>query len=200
MSKQINEIMDNGGWDDLSAPVIAARLDTSSGRLDYDYFNAGVNFNSNARYPNEPVVLPLQGKHIMMYGAGAVARPHFHWLQSQAAVPNMLLGRKLTNYNAATTFETDWSNYDFEIWSANAFSYPGSGTFAQITKFPEIDISTLTISGSIDYVLFRDSDNTSGLFAGADPVAGGVTIKFADSHVKFNQTLGSIGEFDKDGV
>ena len=182
-------------WDDLSGALIAARLDTSSGRLDYDYFNAGVNFNSNARYPDEPVVIPIQAKHAMTYGAETVARPHFHWLQEQAEVPNMLLGLKLTNYGFATVKETDWSNYLFFVPTGNAFTYPG-GVFAQITKFPEIDLSSLTISGSIDFVLFRDSTNASGLFAGADPVASDVTIKYNDSHVKFD-TFGSRQEFIK---
>lgn len=184
-------------WDDISGALIAARLDTSSGRLDYDYFNAGVNFNSNARYPNEPVVLPIQAKHAMIIGEGAVARPHFHWIQEQAAIPNMLLGYKLTNYGEATVKEIDWSNYTFNIWSEHVFTYT-SGVFAQITKFPEIDISSLTISGSIDFVLFRDTNNASGLFAGADPVATNVTIKYNDSHVKFDAN-GSLAEFRKNG-
>lgn len=186
----------NSPWDDLSGALAGARLDTASGRLDIDWFNGGVNFNSNARYPEEPVIIPVQAKHAMLIGAGAVFRPHFHWLQNQAARPNMLLGVKLTSYGAPTTFETDWSNYAFSIPTHDAFVYPGSGTFAQISVFPEIDISSLTISGSIDIVLFRDTANASGLFPGVDPIAGDVTIKYNDGHVKFN-TDGSRQEFVK---
>ncbi len=52
-----NQQMTNVVWEDMRAPLQAQRLDTASGRLDYDYFNAAVNFNSNARYPNEPVTI-----------------------------------------------------------------------------------------------------------------------------------------------
>ena len=186
---------DATAWVDLSEAIIGSRLDTSSGRLDYDVFNAGVKFQSNARYPDEPIVVPIQGLHQMVIGTGAVARMHFHWLQQQSAVPNILLGYKITNYGTATTFETDWSNYTFLTPSGNAFTYPG-GTFAQITKFPEIDISSMTISGSLDIVIFRDSNNTSGEFSGSDPVAGDVTIKYNDAHVPINM-FGSREEFVK---
>jgi len=170
-------------WDDLSGALAGARLDTASGRLDIDWFNGGVNFNSNARYPEEPVIIPIQARHSMLIGTGAVARFHFHWLQLQAATPNMLLGVKLTNYGSLTTFETDWSNYTFYIPTNDVWTY-SSGCLAQITRFPEIDISSLTLSGSIDVVIFRDTANVSGLFTGVDPIAGDVTIKYNDAHVK----------------
>jgi len=182
-------------WEDLSGALLAARLDTASGRLDFDYFNAGVNFNSNARYPEEPVVIAMQAKHAMEYGAGVIAKPHFHWLQRQAAIPNMLLGYKITNYGSITDFETDWSNYTFSIPSAHIWTYV-SGCLAQISRFPDIDLSAMTLSASIDVVLFRDTGNVSTLFAGADPVGTDVTIKYNDSHVK-NNMIGSREEIVK---
>lgn len=195
-----DSLVANPKWDDLSASLIASRLDTASGRLDYDYFNAGVNFNSNARYPEEPVIIPVQCKHGMVIGADvdgnpATFRPHFHWLQQQAARPNMLLGYKKTNYGTETTFETDFTNYTLLTPVADAFTYV-SGTLAQITSFPVIDVSDLTISASMDFVLFRDTANASGLFAGADPVATDVTVKYSDSHVRFDER-GSEQEFVK---
>ena len=182
-------------WDDLSGALAGARLDTASGRIDIDWFNMGVNFNANARYPEEPVIIPIQAKHSMLLGTGAVFRPHFHWLQRQVAIPNMLLGVKLTNYGSLTTFETDWSNYAFSIPTTSVWTYV-SGVLAQITRFPEIDISSLTLSGSIDVVIFRDTANVSGLFAGVDPIAADVTIKYNDGHV-LHDTGGSREEIVK---
>jgi hypothetical protein len=182
-------------WDDLSQAIIAARLDIASGRLNYDYFNGGVTFNSNARYPEEPVVIPIQARHKMLYGAGAVLRPHIHWMQEQAAVPNFMLGYKLSNYGDTTTKEVDWSNYTFSVLQSHAFTYSAS-VLLQISAFTEIDISSLNISGSIDFVLFRDTGNVSTLFAGADPVATDVTVKYSDSHAKFNM-FGSREEYVK---
>lgn len=182
-------------WEDISAALIASRLDTASGRLAYDYYNGGVKFKANARYPDEPVVIPIQCRHSMLVGDGAVFRPHFHWLQEQTATPNMLLGYKLTNYGVATVFETDWSNYTFLVPSENVWVY-ASGVLAQITRFAEINISSLTLSASIDLVLFRDTANASGLFAGADPVDSDVTIKYSDGHV-IEDMLGSSDEIIK---
>jgi len=180
-------------WDDLSGPLFGARLDTSSGRLDYDPYNGGVNFNANARYPNEPVVIPIQLKHALKYGTGAVLRPHFHWLQQQSAIPNFMIAWKKTNYGDVTTFETDFTNYSIAKYTTNAFTYT-SGTLAQITKFPEIDISDMEISSSIDIVIFRDSADTSLLFGASDPVGSGVVVKYNDSHAQFNKP-GSKEEF-----
>ena len=182
-------------WDDLSNSIIAAKLDSASGRLDYDYFNAGVSFAANARYPEEPVIVPIQGRHAMLIGTGAVARPHFHWLQEQSGVPNFLLAYKITNYGDTTVFETDFTNYTLLPWSDNAFTYT-AGVLAQITEFPEIDISSLELSGSLDMAIFRDSANASGEFAGADPVVAATTVKYNDSHVKFDM-IGSRTEYTK---
>jgi hypothetical protein len=182
-------------WDDLSGSLFAAKLDTASGRLEYDVFNAGVSFHDNARYPDEPVVIPIQLKHAMVVGVGSVARPHFHWLQQQPDIPNMLLAWKLTNPGGTTVFETDFSNYNLAIPTSDLYTYV-SGTLLQKTIFPEIDLELAGLSASLDVVLFRDTLNTSELFGDIDPVSEDVTIKYNDSHVLFNSS-GSRQEFVK---
>lgn len=187
--------LDPPQWDDISASLIASRLDTVSGRLEYDFFNSGVSFKSTARYPDEPVVISLQMFHAMKTGAGAVLRPHIHWLQQQADIPNFMIGVKLINWGETTTFETDFSNYTLHTPTGNAFTYT-AGVLAQITMFPEIDISSLGLSGTVNIALFRDSANTSTLFAGVDPVATDVTVVYTDAHTQFN-SLGSREEYVK---
>lgn len=182
-------------WDDLSAPVAAARLDTVSGRLTYDYFNGGVRLEFNARYPEEPVLIPIQLPHSIAYGQDAVLKPHLHWLQEQSAQPNFLLAYKKIAQGTIITKETDFSNYTFLTAVGNAFAYT-SGVLTQITMFPEIDISDLTISAQVNIVLFRDTANTSGLFSGVDPIAGPVIVTYQDQHVKFDST-GSRLEYEK---
>ena len=183
-------------WDDLSNAIIASRLDQASGRLDYDYFNGGVVFQSNARYPDEPVVIPIQLPHSLLIGTGAVFRPHFHWLQRQSAVPNFLLGYRKMNNGSDVGFESDYSNFTFLIPKGNKFTYDSESALLQITEFPEIDTSDLTISAQLLFVLFRDTANASGLFTGTDPVAADVTVTYNDSHVKFDGE-GSRQEFIK---
>jgi len=182
-------------WDDLAGSLIAARLDIASGRLHYDYFNGGVIMDSNARYPDKPIVMALQFKHAMRYGAGAVLRPHLHWLQQQSAMPNFLIGYKKVAQGAATTFEVDFSNFTLLHIPTNVFTYT-SGTLVQITKFAEIDASDLNLSSQVTFVLFRDTANVSGLFSGVDPVAADVTVLYQDQHVLLDST-GSSQEYAK---
>lgn len=182
-------------WDDISNPVLISNVDLTTGRLSYDLYNGGLIFATNARYPEEPVVAPIQLKHAQKYGAGAAYHAHVHWLQEQAAIPNFLMAYKLTNYGTTTTKETDYSNYTLAKWDNHKFTYT-SGVLPQITEFVEIDLSGATISASLDVVVFRDTANVSTLFAGADPVAAGVTVKFIDGHVMFD-SAGSRQEYVK---
>ena len=184
-------------WDDLSGTPFSSGLSTVTGRLGFNYENGAAFMNANARYPEEPIVVPIQFKHAMVIGAGAEFHAHIHWIQEQSAFPNFLLAYKLTNYGTVVTKETDFTNYTFLTTPSHKFTYPGSGAFAQITEIgADIDVSSATISASFDVVLFRDSANASGLFAGADPVATQVLVKYIDGHVKFN-SVGSRQEYVK---
>lgn len=182
-------------WDDLSSSAVGSRIDTGTGRLEYDYFNCGVTFNSNARYPEEPLCLSLQFPHAMMLNATSVLRPHFHWFQSQSSRPNFLMAYKKVLKNTTITIETDYSNHNFLTPDHDAFTY-SSGTLYQITAFAEVDISDMGLSDTFDIVFFRDSANASGLFAGADPVATNVIVKYIDCHVQFDSS-GSRQEYIK---
>lgn len=172
-------------WDDLSGPLIAANIDLGSGRINYDYINAAIVFQNNARYPDEPLVVPVQFRHSQKIGAGTILKPHIHWLQTESNVPNFLLAYKITNQGSLTTIDSDYSNYTFLTTSGNAFTYV-SGVLQQISHFPDIDVSSVTLSGTIDFVLFRDTANASGLFAGSDPVSGDARARWFDCHAKFN--------------
>lgn len=187
----------NVGWSDLSSPLVGAKIDVGSGSLDPDFYNGGIIFEASARYPDDPAMFNIQYNHQYLLGAGAVFRPHFHWLQNQAGVPNMLMLIKLTSNGVPTTFYTDYSGYDKYAWTGSVWTW-SSGCLPNITKFPEYDLSSLGISGMLDVLFFRDYTNVSGLFAGTDPVAGPVTVKFYDGHVKMDQERGSPQEYNKD--
>jgi len=183
-------------WDDISGQLLSARLNSPSGRVVTDYFNSAVNFKNNAVYPDDFAVFSIQMHHRCLIGAGAVLRPHFHWYQTQNDYPNMILGYKFINWGAATSIETDWSGYTLLIPDSDGYIYPGSGTFGQITRFPEVDSSSLTISATVNFVLFRDNANDSGLFSGSDPISGDALISYNDSHIK-NDSAGSRQEVIK---
>ncbi|MCP4273023.1 MAG: hypothetical protein GY781_13860 [Gammaproteobacteria bacterium] len=101
---------------------------------------------------------------------GSAVRPHLHWVQQGSDEPNWLLAYKVVDNGASVGVETDFTNYTLLKKSSNAFTYV-SGNLAQITIFPEIDMTGMSTSDMIQFVLFRDSANISGEFAGSDPSA-----------------------------
>ena len=181
-------------WDDMLGPLISANLDVSSGRIDYDYFNGAIAYQNNARYPGEPVAQKNQFTHRYMVGTNG--RPHMHWKQQSVNIPNWLLAWKLSSNGEADIIETDFSNYNLEIIANHVFTYT-SGVLNQISVFPEIDLSTANISDNLHIVLFRDSANTSGLFAGADPSGIIEYVTDLDTHIQLDRN-GSEQEYTKE--
>lgn len=167
-------------WDDASARLVGQKFDQASGRISYNYDEIAVDFAANARYPEEPVGIPSQMSHAWL--AGTVIRPHIHWFQVEAARPNWLIAYRM--YNNGELVPAEWNLLACE---SCVFTYPGSGTMLQISKFPVIDCSGIHISAAFDFKLYRDSANTSGLFEGADTYnsSGGGTaaMKFYDYHL-----------------
>jgi len=179
-------------WEDLRFPLSGQRLDSSSGRIDFNYFNGGVDYQSNARYPDEPVSMLAQLSHGTKFDE---IRPHMHWLQISSDVPNWLLAYKVIENSETTTKETDFSNHTLLTIQSHAFTYV-SGNLVQISSFGAIDISSLGISDCIHFVLFRDSSNTSGEFSGADPSSSVEFVYEFDVHYEID-TIGSRSEFTK---
>ncbi len=176
-------------WDDMRFPFIGRNIDTTSGRLDYDYAEMGVNFQSNARYAvTEQVSCICQMHHD--YKLESQIHPHLHWFQNANNIPNWLLVyRKYRNGDAVPS---TW----VEAVSTPVVSYT-SGTILQISNFPLIDMTGIdTVSGFVDFKLYRDTANASGLFAGADPYSGSALSKEFDIHYQRDMP-GSRSEFTK---
>jgi hypothetical protein len=175
-------------WDDAFYPAVGAQLFSPAGRLDFNYDEIGAEYAANARYPEEPLVIAAQLTH--KWKPASNLRPHLHWIQSQADVPNWLMGYRVWENGAAKPAFT------LQKYSSNSFTY-SAGDIMQITSFPEIDMSSVTsVSCFIDIKIYRDSANTSTLFAGADPVLTAVILKEYDHHLILNSN-GSRQEFIK---
>jgi len=178
---------------DLLGPLIGQRLDAAATRYSYNVFNGAIQFDANARYPNE--IISIHSQLLHEWKVGTPADPHLHWKQQSANIPNWLLGWKVTENGKADTIETDFTNWNFEVIDAHAFTYT-SGVLDQISSFPEIPLLTAGISDMIDLVLFRDTTNASGLFAGADPEPLATYATDLDCHIQID-TPGSDFEFVK---
>jgi len=185
---------DNQPWDDLRFPFTGRKIDESSGRIRINYYNGTIEFDGNARFTvNEGVTMISQMPH--NWKEGSVIRPHFHWVQTSAVVPNWLLAYKIYDNNTLTTIDTDYSNHTLVKTEDPEFAYT-SGNLCQISRFPDIDMTGYGISDFIHYAFFRDSENTSGLFAGADTGPDPSYVFEFDVHYQID-TFGSRQEFTK---
>lgn len=175
-------------WDDLKESAIARNLDTTSGRIDYNFTEATVDFADNARYAaTEQLTMAMQMSH--SYKFGSDMEPHVHWIQNQDAVPNWLMEYRVIQNGGAVS-----PTFLAAICSEQIFTYT-SGTILQICEFPLI-AGVSDLSFSVDVKIYRDTGNTSGLFAGVDPYTGAASLKFFDIHY-MKDTIGSREEFVK---
>ena len=174
-------------WDDLKFPATGNNLDSAATRYRYDFDELAIIFDANARKSEEILGYIAQMEHA--WAEESTLKPHIHWIQSQAAVPNWLIEyRRYNNGSIVPAFTAVAA-------LSSIFTYT-SGDMLQITTFPDINMAGLTVSSFVDVRITRDTDNTSGLFAGVDPVTGPVSFKEFDFHAQ-NDSRGSLLEYIK---
>lgn len=189
-----NQPQETIGWDDLKFPFAGRNIDVASGRIDYNYYNGSISYQSNARYPDEVVSMLAQLPHA--WKEGSEVRPHIHWLQQSVDEPNWLLGYKIYDNGQSGNIDTDYSNHTFVTVDNNTFTYT-SGNLVQISRFPAIDMTGYGLSDMIHFVFFRDTANTSGEFVGTDPSGLVEHVIEFDIHYQTDQARGSRQEFIK---
>lgn len=117
--------------------------------------------------------------------------PHLHWQQASSNVPHWLLQYRWQVQGATKT--TAWTTAKY---TGHAVSYT-SGTINQITKWAAISPPIgAGLSDIVQFRILRDTDNDSGLFAGADPLTGNAAATMFDLHFQTN-SLGSTDEYSK---
>lgn len=188
----LNDLKDNIVWDEVSTSMVGNNLFEVQGRIDYNFADLTVDYNTNARYNNEFVgnVKQMPHKRKDM----SEIRPHIHWVQNSDNTPNILIEYRA--YNNGEQIPNVWQLK--ALTSAdNKLAFAGVGT-CQITEFnlPTTVGEALNISGTFECKIYRDSANASGLFAGADSYSGVFSIKYYDIHFQIDQ-MGSRDEFVK---
>jgi len=180
---------DELAWDDLRFPFIGRNIDTTSGRLGYNYTEVGIFFAANARYAaTEQVSIVVQFPHA--WKSESAICPHIHWIQGQNVIPNFLMEYRI--YKNGTVPPVTWTKATLQD---HAFPYSAGGL--QLSSFADIDMTGIdSVSAIMDIKFFRDTTNGSGLF-GADPYTGDVLVKELDIHYQVD-SLGSFTEYSKE--
>jgi len=184
-----NNVQDGAVYDDMKFPFFGRKLDTAAGHLAYNDAELGIDFDDTSRYNDaDMVAIIAQMLHEKKFGTDL--RPHIHWMQSHANVPNIMMRWRWYN-NGATPGA--WAN---AAYNANVFTYT-AGTILQIMTFPHISPpANESVSSICDIKIYRDAINASGLFAGADPLVGDMLTKEFDFHYEID-ALGSQSEYVK---
>jgi len=177
-------------WDEISQPFIGEKLTSPSSNIRQNSAEITMDFETSARYPADYVSAVIQTPHARKEGSDY--KPHFHWVQTQDAIPNILI-----EYRAYNNGEAVPSVWTLKALTRNVFTYT-SGNILQITPFdlPEGFASLLTLSSTFDCRIYRDVTNVSGLFAGADTYSGDWMVKYYDIHFERDMN-GSNEEFVK---
>jgi len=181
-------LMKDTVWDDLRFPVVGQRLDSASGRIGYNYDELTIEFQNNARYPEEFVGFIVQLPHAIKLTS--MLGPHIHWIQNQDKIPNWLI-----SWRVMDTGDTVPAFGNLAIYSDIKIVY-AAGAISQLSDFPDINMIDSGLSRIYDVKIYRDTANASGLFAGADSYTGDASLKEFDIHVQYD-TLGSKEEYIK---
>jgi hypothetical protein len=174
-------------FDDLSAGALT--LQQTGPGVSLNIPECSVDFTSASNL-SDYVVQSIQLSHA--WKLNSIIFPHIHFVQTTNAVPNFLLQYRWQIDGGAT--KTDWTNL---ICNTAAFTY-SSGSLNQIahTVAGITPPSGANLSDGVEFRVIRDNANTSGLFAGTDPVNASVSIKYFDIHIE-KDSIGSNSEYSK---
>jgi hypothetical protein len=147
-------------WDEASRSFIGSNIFIVAGRVDYNFTELTLDFETNARYPEEPVGVVIQALHARK--AESDIRPHIHWMQTSNANPNILIEYRWINNGGVPTAWT------LKALTAADNAFPYTAGAQQITEFnlPAGHGVGKELSVTFDCKIYRDSLNTSGSGAG----------------------------------
>lgn len=170
-------------WNDITGSLIASQLNSTAGKLDYNWDENSITMQpgGNIGNPADRLMFCFQVPH----GAKlSEMRLHIHWEQYNTAVRTFRLDYRIQNNGLAKN--TIWSSVTRSTGSGyEAFQYI-SGVLNQITRLAEIDLSNADLSSTVQFRLTR-----------TDATTGDIESTFVDAHIELD-TAGSQTEYSKD--
>jgi hypothetical protein len=161
-------------WEDLRFPATAETLPAGAANIVVDPVEVGLSFQTDADIATDWTTMNAQMQH--SYRLGSNLYPHIHWVQTEDEIPNFLL-----EYRCFDIGEDPTGSFIQAARTTNAITY-SSGTIHQMTMFPNFNPNFSGVSGMCDLKLYRDTDNSSTEFAGADQFSTDVLVKEFDFH------------------
>lgn len=172
----------NYAWDDLVGSLIARRLESTQGTLNYNYAENSITMQSGGGIGDtrDRLIFNLQKPHAMCDNCGM--HLHIHWEQVNSNKIEFTLQYRVQANG--TTKTTAWTTVTANSDDNSKFTYT-SGTLNQITEIAIIDCTGTGISATVEFRLAR-----------TDLTTGNIEATFVDAHVARDQ-LGSRLEYQK---
>jgi len=175
------------GYLDLEGDLFGKRLNSITGKVDYDWDENLIKFYSGGSISTEAdrVQGNIQWNHFAAIGSQTFAI-HLHWKQS--GTTKFVFTLKYRIQHNGSTFTSSWTTQTLTLADGDEiYTYPGSGDFNQITVFPDIT-ATMGISDILQFQLAR-----------TDSLTGDCYVSFCDLHAPIDTPIGSFSEWSKTG-
>ena len=195
LTAEVNRDLDEGlenqpkiskAWDDLTGSLIARRLESTQGSLNYDYEENAIVMQSGGDIAdrNDRLIFNFQKPHAMSNDApDNTMNLHIHWEQPSSAVREFTVQYRVQENGQPKN--TTWTTVVVPANNTNnAFIYT-TGTANQITRLVNIDMSAYALSSTVQFRLAR-----------TDSESGDILATFVDAHIPYDQR-GSRQEYIK---
>jgi hypothetical protein len=181
-----NQPKSNVAWDDLVGSLIARRLESTAGKLQYNYDENAIEMQSGGDISDntDRLIFNFQKPHAMSNTApNNTMNLHIHWEQPNATIREFTVQYRVQENGQPKN--TTWTTVVVLADNTNnAFIYT-TGTANQITRLVDIDLSSYALSSTVQFRLARTDNET-----------GDILATFVDAHIPYDQ-LGSRQEFVK---
>ena len=169
-------------FDDLVSSLVARRLESTAGALQYNYDNSSITMQRNGNITNTSDRLIFNKQIPHAFKAGSLMGLHIHWEQTDATTREFTVQWRIQENREAKT--EAWQTSIIDTNTNNVFPYT-SGTINQITTLVDIDLTGLNISDTVQFRLAR-----------TDAVNVDLEAVFVDAHIE-RDGLGSDEPFTK---
>lgn len=160
-------------WDDLVGNLVGRRIESTAGKINYNWTENTITFQSGGSISTsaDRIMSNLQYPH----GAKADGCFYFHVHWEQPDDTGYVFTLQYRIQSNGQIKETDWTTLTATAGTDDIFTYPGTGTFNQITAFDAIDMSDAGISATLQY-----------RFARTDSEIGDIEATFLDVHIEYD--------------
>jgi len=160
-------------YDDILGDLFSKKLAVANGRVDYDWEENVIKFQDSGDIDdlNKRIQTNMQFPHAATLGDDAFLQYHFHWFQEDTTQRDLTMAYRL-QVNGEEKVE-NWTELTVSTNNGlEIFPYITGTTLNQITYFPEIDVSSVGISTTIQLRIARQDSNGDL-----------INISFIDAHV-----------------